>query len=262
MDALEKWVAKNRILAWILMDLLFGFALFVLIDKIIVFAVLMLVSILINYLVVESSVIRLMLKPLVSYQEGDPEPLLNTTAELLTYRLTDANRLTVAMNYCVALREHHRYEEALDLLLSVNVDRPSSGASPVIKFVYYNNLSDLYDLLGEDAPRDLYAQKALQIYNDLPDGRAKKNYLPTFRVLSASLDYRAGEYDRALQTLLPLPEKPPVSRLEYSFLVAKVLLAAGQRAQATEYLNQIIENGRNLGVVRRARNLLSSLEQN
>jgi len=255
-----KWVGKNRVLAQILLSVFLVVVMTLLIRNVFHLLLTVFCALFCSYVLVESALLYRMNKALIQLREGNPAPMLEAGEALLECRLSAPNRLVAVLNYCVALREHHRYEEALEMLLALDVEKAPNGVNPINKFVYYNNLADLYQLLGEESSQEIYAEKAIRIYNELLSGRIKKLYEKDFHCMTAVQLYYKGEYAQALEYLLPLSNVLPTA-MEGALWVAKILIAQGKTEKAKEYLHYVIENGKQLDAVRRARELLSSLEQ-
>lgn len=188
----------------------------------------------------------------------DPEPLLQTTTELLAYAQPENIRQILLINQSLAFREMGEYQKAADILNSINIDKTSSTL-PITKITYYNNLSDIYDLLDKTAQADIWYEKMVQIYYDMPENAAKKQIKDALESASAAYQYRKGNYQKTIDILSTLHTQNMAHNIDSALRWAQASLKLGDIQTARAKLNYVIENGNKLHSVTLAKQMLDDL---
>lgn len=193
-------------------------------------------------------------------QNGDPKPLLDTTQELLDLPFSETERVQFLINQSVALSEMGELQRSCELLRSIDIDG-IKGVSPMIKGIYYNNLTSFLYLLGDDVEAELCYATMTRLYGEMKEGREKRLLKDTVTLTMAEHCARNGndrEADRLLQELSPnnsLSRKTAVNLLR-----ANMLLRANEPEAARQLLQEIIATGNGLYAVKRAQKMLEHLE--
>jgi tetratricopeptide (TPR) repeat protein len=189
--------------------------------------------------------------------QGDPEPLLKISEELLSYPAAPANRQVYLINYCAALDNVGEHDKAYELLREINIDEKTTH--PANKLVYYNNLAGLRMSMGVNDESVENYQKALKVFEDIKNEKWRKAVAPTANHVRAYLAYFEGEYHSCL-ALLQTPMPTLTGRVDQAFLRARVAIAQGDLQTAKEKLHEVIEKGNKLYCVTEAKELLKTLE--
>lgn len=190
----------------------------------------------------------------------DPEPTMREAEHQLATAKDNVYRMLLLINYYTMQSALGLYEKARDGLNAVNLDQ-SPTAPPYLKFVYYNNLSSVYDNLGQNEDAELHYQTAAQLYRTL-----KPKYQKVFRISMDLLHAQAcirnrTDLDRALQLLDRMSATNENQRVCRAFTRAQVLLLKNEPEQARVHLNYVIDHGNKLALVPEARELLKGTEQ-
>ena len=212
-----------------------------------------------NMVIIENAG-NLLLAPAIQrmFHQGDAEPLLEISEELLSYPSSPAKRQIYQIDHCAALDHVGRYDEALALLTQVNIEEKTTP--PSNKMVYYNNLAHLQFVLGTMDEATANYQKALAAYEAIKNDRMRKVNEPTARHIRAYLAYLEGEY-RTCMALLQMPAPTLSGQVYQALLCAQALLALGDAEAAKEKLREVIGKGNKLYCVTEAKELLNTLEQ-
>lgn len=263
--AFKRWLLKHRILASVLAAVILS-ATYVFIELyfdiddntlvISIYAAAMMFALLsINLLP-----LFMMKKPLEQLMKnGDPEPLAQVTGELLNYKLSKSNALSVKINHCVALRECGQLQEAYDILRTIAIDK-APYASSQLKMIYYNNLYDACNLLGDNDQAEFWLNKALDFYNTMPENKFKKALINLYLGLSAEKHYRNGNYDEATKTLDNAVINSLGNELGTAYTRAQIAVKLGKTDEAKRLLEGIVANGNKLYCVTLAKNLLNEID--
>jgi tetratricopeptide (TPR) repeat protein len=216
---------------------------------------------LVNSVHIDGSLTRLQKNPLqILNNDCDPYPFLQETTEQLTYKTTGVMEQTIKINHAAALREVGRYQDALDLLNSINIDR-YSGTVPVHRFVYYHNLTDILSLVGNYSEAEVWYQKAVQIYQDMPENKLKQNLRPLVEAMAADAWFRRGEYEKAIECSKALYPTEPCNQINQAMLIARCYIALGQPEEARKPLEFVVAKGNRLHAVAQARAMLNNTIQ-
>ena len=265
MDKLARWGAQNRVLA----KTLFSAILCACYSMLVVLGVWLWVVVLIDLLViffvcvwVDASSEKLMQKPLKALAEFcDPYPLMQETAEQLTYGLSGVTEQAIRINHCLALREIGQYQQCWELLSAINIDR-HAGTLPVVKFTYYCNLCDVLTLMGRYPEAEVWYQTAIQIYRDMPENKMKQALREAVEGMAADAWYRRGGYAQARACISACRPEKLNNRVDQALLYARCSIAMGEADAARQSLEFVIAYGNRLYAVTEARYLLDTLNRN
>ncbi len=260
MQKAYKFMAKHRILLMILLIFiicpLYTYLLWILeapLGLIVFLDLLFFFSIIVS---VNNSVNYVLKKPLDELNNKcDPVPLLMETQELLNYKNTKVVRQVLLMNYCVALSEIGELQKNYDILKSINIDE-LSATLPIHKLVYYHNLSNACDSIGDAAQADIWYEKMMQIYNGMPENKFKKQVVPVVNQATAVAWYRKGDFNQALNILKCVQPNNLRQRISMSMLCAKIFIKLNDFDTARANLQFVIANGNKLFLVNEAHKLL------
>lgn len=202
---------------------------------------------------------KLLEEPLhIMDQRCDPYPFLEECTRQLERSKPGSQQQLTQINQATALRmlgENHRVVQILEEL---NIDRfPDS--TPFVKYVYYNNLSDVLFAQDRDAEAMIWHKKAMQIYRDLPTAQAEKFYGQSMHLSQAQVLLRQGEYEDALKKVTWMKCTTPRHLLNAAMIASRCHIALGEPEKAREKLEYIVKNGNKLHIVREATDLLESL---
>lgn len=191
------------------------------------------------------------------YDECDPYPMLDETEKLLTYKFKRVQNQILVIDKCAALRNIGEYEKALNILENINIDK--YPVMPYVKIVYYNNLMDLYTILGEYEKADIWHNKTMQIYSDMKSNRQKKKLESTIDIATAAKHYRHDEYDEAVKILENIKYNNLCHEIDGKMLSAKIYLKTGETEKAKAALIFIKEKGNRLYAVTAAEKMLAEI---
>lgn len=209
--------------------------------------------------IIASAPAKLLQEPLdIMNQQCDPHPFLEETTRQLSRRFHGPQQQLNEINHATALRmvgENHKVAEILE---SINIDR-FPGTTPYIKFVYYNNLSDVLFALDRAAEGLIWHKKALMIFRDLPENKIKQQYTPTCELSQAEGLYHQKEYTLALQKAAWIKCETTRTLLDAALLAAKCHIKLEEPEKAREKLQYVISHGNRLHIVQEATVLLETL---
>lgn len=262
MQSIRRWMAKNRTLAKVLActSMVTCYSSLLLLD-VPLWIVLIIDLFMVFYFSVWVDVsIGKLVQPAIQMmnEQCDPYPLLEETARQMHYGYKGTMEQTNIINHACALRNCGQYQQALDLLLGINIDR-NSGTLPAAKFVYYNNLSDLMTLMCYYAEAEVWYQKQVQIFGDMPENKIKKSLRQTMESATASAWFRRGEYAKAQAALNAMQPKELSHQVGNALLYARCCIAQGYPEGARQPLQFVLDNGNRFFAVQEARDLLSKL---
>lgn len=264
MKGLDRWIAKHRKLAkWLFGALLVGCYSLLLVLGVPLWAVIIidLFVLLVNSTHIDGSLMRLQKQPTQALiSDCDPYPLLQETTEQLTYGPTGVIEQNIKVNHALALREVGRYQDALELLNSINIDR-YAATLPVTRFVYYNNLTDVLTLLGNYPEAEVWYQKAVQIYQDMPENKLKQRLRPVVEAMAADAWFRRGEYEKTIECVNALYPSEAYNQINQAMLIARCYIALGQPEEARKPLEFVVAKGNRLHAVAQARAMLNNTIQ-
>ncbi|MBQ7416288.1 MAG: hypothetical protein IJW14_04555 [Oscillospiraceae bacterium] len=262
MQSIRRWMAKHRILAKVLvcttMVICYSSLLLVDVTPWLVVAVDLFMIFFFN-IWVDVSIANLVTPTIKTLNEQcDPYPMLEETERQLHYGYKGTLDQTNRINYACALRQIGQYQQALDVLNDINVDR-YGGLQAVSKYVYYNNLMDVLTMMGRYAEAEIWYQKAVQIYKDLPENRIKKQLADSVESAAAYAWFRRGEYEKAKETLNATQPKELCNRVGHALLYARCCVAEGNLDAAREPLEFVIQCGNRLYAAQEAQILLQQI---
>lgn len=193
--------------------------------------------------------------------ECNPFPMLETTAFLLSKngigRTAQRKKILFSINHAVALRDTGEYEQAIEHLRRVP---PRPDMPPQVHAIFYNNLADLFHLMGSyeeaDAAHEQFLRWEQAITN--PNIRQKLDY--TLHSAVAAWFYRKEDYQSAKSRLEQIQNGTLASRVDNALLYARACIKLGEYDTAREKLAFVIQNGNRLHAVTEARSLWETLE--
>ena len=188
----------------------------------------------------------------------DYEPLLALTEEIVRYAKPSPNKQIMHMNYAVCHLYKGDFLTARQIMTNININK-FPGAMYYIKMLYYNNLAEIEDHLGNNEAADVYFDNVDKLYRDLKPGKKKELFKDTFNSTLASHLYRNGDYRAALEIMDKLKPSNLCSAVQSAHLHARILIALGENERAKEALNFAIANGGKLYVVSEAKEILASI---
>jgi tetratricopeptide (TPR) repeat protein len=191
-------------------------------------------------------------------QHCDPYPFLEEMERQLTWNLTGWQHQIIQIDYAVALRETGQYHKAAELLESINIDK-FPGMTPNFKYIYYHNLADILYLLNRREEARIWYKKSLQIYDDIPNVKAKQPIIYTHDMMAIEVLHYEGEYAEALQKVARINCPTPRNLLDAALLAAKCHLALEEPEKAREKLQYVIDKGNRLYIVEEAKALLETI---
>ena len=187
-------------------------------------------------------------------KECDPEVLLcECRRQLPTVKPGEYKNLLL-LNYYTAQHMLGEHQKALDSLLSLDLGKVKKRPTSV-NFAYCNNLSDIYDLLGQTEAANHWYREATEIYRALskPEQVA---YHSTMILLEAQNCIRnRTDLDRALQSINALPESQGAQGIGRAITRAQIYLLQNRIEEARADLDFVIAHGNKLGYVALAREL-------
>ena len=259
-----KWVAKNEKLISVVVaviEALLAFMLFPdLLSKIWGTIFVGIASYFINLAIVQFAKVFLLIGAVNALEKnGDPEPMLSTTQELLEYKNTDVMRCTYLIDKSLALRELGQLCEARDILVNIRIEE-TRGVTPHIKLVYYNNLSDIFDLLGDYERAEIWYQKMLQIYNGMKESKLKRSLRKTYLFQTATHCFRMGDDEQSAILLDQVESNVLKDKVELALLRALLCVRANRMDEARGYLQEIIATGNKLYAVQLAHKMLDDIK--
>lgn len=192
-------------------------------------------------------------------QHCDPYPLLEQMEQMLDWNLPGIQHQVVQMDYAVALRETGHYQKAAEVLESIHIDK-FPGTTPYVKYVYYHNLCDILYLLDRKEEARIWFKKSLEIYGDIPSGKARQSLTQTHDMMAAEVLYWDNEPYEALRQVAKIKLPAPRNILDAALLAAKCHLRLDEPEKAREKLRYIIEHGNKLHIVEEAKILLESID--
>ena len=201
---------------------------------------------------------RYLRKALDAMKNGcDPYPLLQETQEQLTYPGPKSGKQIMAINYALALRERGEYDEAQNLMESINIDK--HAVVPAVKLVYYNNRMDICALTGRFAEAVIWYEKTAQIFRDLRPGKQKEQLRKAVEANRATWHFCKGEYEQALRVLGQAKPENMNERIENAMMFARTYLAMGEPEKAKKPLRFVVENGNKLYFATEAKEFLEKI---
>jgi tetratricopeptide (TPR) repeat protein len=128
------------------------------------------------------------------------------------------------------------------------------------KAIYYNNLADVCWLLGDNAAADIWCEKMLRIYQDMPQSKFRKHLDSTALISSAERSYRNEDYSMAMLTLNQAELKNTRAKVSAALLRAQIYIKAGNVENARKELDYVISNGNKCYDVTRAKEILNNID--
>lgn len=203
--------------------------------------------------------VKLLQEPLAQLHNNcDPYPILEETQRQLAVVSDSPHRQLLEVDLAVALRETGEYEQALEILENINIDK-FPGTTPFARYIYYHNLCDLNYLLARNEEARIWSRKMRQIYGDLPPVKAKNQLSATHELMEAEILHYEGDPDGALRKVAWIQLSYPCMVISAAMLAARCHIALEEQDKAREKLNYVAEHGNKLHIVQKARELLETL---
>lgn len=262
MDKFAFWVATHRNLCktvtwifWISM-----MALYILIDVSIWIVMLVaFIGIFLFVMTIESAAAAATKKEIeVMNDQCDSYPLLNKTAALLQHKHGASTTIMLNINYCIALEDIGRSQEAFDRLNQINIDTPEAAYIPW-KIAYYSALYDACKSLGKMDAAVIWFNKVVQNYNSMKDGKDKNRLTESIKLMHAEMELFNDNIPQALALLRFVQPSCLRQQVCHSMIYAKIMLKTGQTDEARQALEFVVQNGNTLSYVPTAKQMLETL---
>jgi len=191
-------------------------------------------------------------------EQCDPYPMINAIPTLLQYRQTELMCLCLNLDYCNAMNNAGHFQEAWRILTQINIDK-SVGTPLNLKVIYYLSLYESCVNLGMYEQAYIGFDKAISIYNDMKENKAKKAVREIVIQSHADMALRHNDPDTALSVLSTSQDATLLALVLNKLLIAKCLVQKGDISQARTSLLFVIQNGNKLHAVRIANDILMKL---
>lgn len=189
----------------------------------------------------------------------NPYPLLDTCRELMEVKRNPVLSAALRIDYALALKYCGRHTEAYETMASVDTAL-FNRAAPFVRFIYYNNRSDLCTVMQkfEEAEQwySLARTEALRI-----TAPKQKRMVDTYlRELEAMSLYGRGLWREALDKFGEGGEVTSVRHaMEKELFCAKLHLKLGEADKATVRLERVVQSGNLTYLAAEARSMLAEL---
>lgn len=212
-----------------------------------------------GFLFVNTAPEKLIREPLIIWeQQCDPYPFLEELERQLPLCKENLQGQLTHINYAMILGQTGDYERSLQQMERINIDR-FPATSPVVKYIYYNNLCDVLTKLERFEEAEIWYRKAQQIYYDLPNTKVKQKLSYNVQMNEIEALYRGRDYSAALGKLAWLNCETQRSLMDAALLAARCNLALEEYGKAREKLQYVIDHGNRLHCVQIARDLLNTI---
>ncbi len=217
--------------------------------------------VLISFLFPNTCANKLMIKAVNKLNNDcDPYPLLQETEFLLQHTKPGALQQVYQINHSTALSMIGDFPKALDELTSVNIDQ-FPNTHPIGKYVYYNNLSSVYERLAQPELAVAWMEKAVQIYTNMKNSKLKRQYASLFAINEADRCCKNGEHAKALEILKRMRPTHKLQSIQLALRYGEVAIALGDTESAKAQYAFVIRNGNKLRYVEEARKILIELQK-
>ena len=189
----------------------------------------------------------------------DPEPLYDITVFIAEHIKVENGMQMLLANKCVALNAMGRYEESLEILNTLLIEKMQT-MSPQSKMVYCLNIADTHTKLGNIEEAEIWFGKALEMYDTLSDG-IKEKFRTSIDMNTAELCLLKGDYDRVGELISKIHMPDVRGDLEFRLLRAKLNIHRKNLYIAKSDLEYIVAKGNKLCIVEEAKKLLSEIDQ-
>ncbi len=190
-------------------------------------------------------------------QNCDPYPLLEEMRTQLHYSLPPMQMLMTEINYALALEHTGEYQQAYQRLNDINIAHPR--ISPNVRLVYYSNRADLCFMMGKYEEVITCHEKAVHSLENMKPGKSKETLRSLVESNYGMHHFCKEEYDAALQALEQAKPRHLSDRVSNAFTAARTFLALGEKENAIEKLQFVVENGNQMYVVTVAKDLLAEI---
>ena len=257
MNSVRRWIVTHpKPAKVILVILITAFGFFALDPQVYSFGIRFLIMFSMLYsavLLVNAMPMKLLRKPIeMLEQQCDPYPFLAEVEHLIAACPNNPQKHFYQIHHALALVFTGQMDQALEVMEHIPMDQ----APPQIKLLYHCNFCDLLFHLGQFEASSLHHEKALEIYAQMPDSRAKKSWEHTMDLNAIEENYRDGDYALALRKLSRIPSPTKRYVIEGALLAARCNLAMEDYDKATEKLQYVIDNGNKLYFVAEAKRLM------
>lgn len=245
MKILNRWVAKHLWFAYIFAIALMLILLLVLQNRLpfLVAYLLFLVWPWFISFVLITWVNQLLKEPMAQLnQHCDPVPFLEETSLQLQYPGPKPMQNIRKVNYAVALHYLGRSDEALEVLSATQLVKGQKASHYV---VYYRNLMLVLLAASRHQEAEAAFDNMMQFYGKIKNGKIRRQLEPAVACAQAEMHLLHGEYDRALEKFRAEPQTL-LGQVCDAWFQAKVYLARGERKEAKEKLEFVVENGNRL----------------
>jgi len=246
---MNTWISQHRIITFIIYNSIFWALCLTLLlageTRLTILLGPLLLGLLLSLLLLFSASRQVIIKAVKQYNEQcDPNVLLKPIEEQLQKVKSKTYRQMLLMNKAVALRDLGRFDEALSILTSINIDQFGSTL-PITKIVYYNNLTDILIIRGDFYQAEIWHVKMKQIISDIKVSkkqRDKLNRLTSLNQIELFIAY--GNYSEAENLLNSLSE-PMTTRQQISkhLSFAKLYMGQNKPDKARECLQFVVSAG-------------------
>ena len=213
-------------------------------------------------IIISTSCVRLMARPLTQLSSANPYPLLYVTQKLLSFKSNNFTREIVTLNHAAALRCAGKYEEAYETLKSYVIE--SKSTTNQNKIVYYNNMADICALLGK---KDEFYRNFETAFNIATASKSEKEKRHFGRLSlhlymqKAMLENQHDEVIRLSDMYFSSQSRDASTDTDVALLRALSLMGKGDPENAKPYLKSIIQYGGALHNVTIAKHYLDTLTE-
>lgn len=164
------------------------------------------------------------------------------------------------INYAVSLiiSDTNNFEQARMIMETIDVNKiPEKSVG--LRHIYYNNLCSIYTHLNEIEKAEASHLKAIEYYNKIKTDKEKAQHVSRIALLTAELQIKKGDYDKALLTLEDHKEITLYDKISHSVALGEIYLNKNEIEKAREKLSYAIEHGSKICDGQRAKALLEKL---
>jgi tetratricopeptide (TPR) repeat protein len=192
--------------------------------------------------------------------ECDPEKFLEIVNEILAHNISKHFKVVLLINRSVALSHLGKYEESMELLKSIDIDK--FPIHPLTKLLYYDNLAGAYFQAGESEKGKTLLEKTEQILlGAMVDRKVKESHMQRINLNKTEIMINENRLDEAAKILLDnlQTNRHKMSTVNINYTLAEIFLKQGKTADAKKHLNFVIENGNKLIMVQEAKEMLADI---
>ncbi len=190
------------------------------------------------------------------YTSCDCMPLYKRNEQFLKEKNPPNVKQNHIINYALCLHQMGKFNDALNLLLSITVTERSLIN---LKLIYYNNLSKVYGCLKNKDEAEKYYSISKDIYDNSLNNKLKNKYKILFTLSESEHFYRIGQYEKALSVIKSVEPSNLYEKVSKSYLLARISLKLNDIETAKKELDFVIKNGNTLYVVNEAKEILKKV---